>query len=113
MSVLKPAAVLGALALGLIASGARAEDQRIHVGDLSDPAQVAQFDRDLGRATTQLCGARWDHRFDRSGYSACVAAVHDEAMGLLTPIQRQQYAAGEAIRLADAGRGDHARQGRD
>lgn len=98
---------LTVLALAAFAGIARAEDQPIQVGDLSQPAQAAAFERSLARATTNLCGSRWDHLFQRNAYRECVAAVHEEALGLLSPTQREQYAAATATGAVRVASADH------
>jgi len=98
------AAGLAALTLLAVGGVAKAQDQRIEVGDLSQPAQLAAFNHSLDRAVTNLCGSRWDNISRMSAYRACAAAVREEALDQLSPVHRQQFAAATnpGLRLASS-----------
>jgi UrcA family protein len=102
-------ATLAALTLSTVCASAHAQDVRIAVSDLSQPAQHAAFDRDVAKAVAHFCGDRLEHvgsLADRSSYEGCAGAVRAEAMDQLSSVQREQYAAGSvgALRLASSGK---------
>ncbi len=99
-------AALAALSIFALAGAARAEDQHILAGDLSQPAGVASFHHQLAKATDALCGDRFENMFHKDRYQACVEGVRDEAVAQLPTESRQELAAAEAaqpMRLAKAG----------
>ncbi len=105
------AAGLAALSALTLSGAAQAQDQAVHitVGDLSQPAGVAVFHRQLAEAVDTLCGDRWQtHLVNQSGHDACAAAVRDEAVAQLTPENRQELAQAEGVdskmQVAKAGR---------
>lgn len=95
------AAVVVPAALGL-AGAAFAQEVHIGVGDLSQPAQAAAFDRGLAAATRSICSnLEFDAQY-RSRYAACAQSIRDEAMLQLRPEQRAELAAYETedVKLA-------------
>ena len=79
---------LAAMPLVALARGAHAQGVTIRVGDLSNPAAAAAFDRQVEHAANKLCADRAIDGLSR--LAACHNAVRAEAMDKLGSAQRTQ-----------------------
>ncbi len=74
----------------LVAAGAQAQAQRIHVGDLSQAQGAHAFEAQVAAAARNLCSGY--SQADLARRDACVAAVREEAVAQLSSTQRAELA---------------------
>jgi UrcA family protein len=85
-----------------LAGAAHAQEVRVRVGDLSQPAGAASFARHVETAASAIC-ATYVRPIEAAGrMAACKQAVRDEASAQLSAAQRQQVASASARSLASA-----------
>ena len=80
-----------------LAGAAQAQDVRVHVGDLSQPADAARFNRHLDFAANTLCASFVRPIDGARRVAACKEAVREEAMDKLSADQRVQLAAATPV----------------
>jgi len=95
------AIVLAASALTL-AGAAQAQEQRIAVGDLSQPGQAQLFMHRLDATARQMCDFYANSADRPSRVAACKDAVRAEALDQLPQLQRAQLVAhaNDGLRMA-------------
>jgi len=82
------AIVLAAASVAAMAGAAQAEDQRVAVGDLSQPAQARTFMHRLDNTARIMCDD-YPNSASRAGrVAACKDAIHQEAFDQLSQVQR-------------------------
>jgi UrcA family protein len=86
-----------------LAGAAHAQDIKVQVGDLSQPAAAARFERHLDVAAKAICASYVRPIDGATRAAACKQAVRAEAMDKLSAAQREQLAAAiPAISVASA-----------
>lgn len=95
------AVVMTALPIMLLSTAAQAEEQHIKVGNLSQAADVAAFNRGVERAASEICIYPLD-TLHSANMAKCVEAVREEALDQLNAHQREEIAAYDkgGVRLA-------------
>ena len=86
------AIVMTALPIVLLSTAAQAEEQHIKVGNLTQAAGVAAFNRGVERAAREICIYPLDTQ-QSVHFSNCTQAVRQEALEQLNAQQRQDIAA--------------------
>jgi len=96
------AIVLAAASAAALAGVAQAEDQRIAVGDLSQPGQAQAFMQHLDHVANSMCDFYAPDAARPAHVAACKAAVRDEALDQLPQLQRAQLVAhaNDGLRMA-------------
>ena len=87
------ALALAALPLVAVPFAAHAQDEyRIRVGDLTQPAQAAAFNRQIDALAGKMCANYQPGTFALHDEDSCKQQVRDEAMSQLTRNQRIEFA---------------------
>jgi len=96
------AITLAAVSVAALAGAAQAEDQRIAVGDLSQPGQAQAFTHRLDAVARSMCDSYAFDATRAAKVAACKAAVREEALEQLPAAQRAQLIAhaNDGMRLA-------------
>ena len=87
------ALILAAASVTALAGAARAEEQRIAVGDLSQADAAHAFAHRLDAAARTMCDFYANDASRPAKVAACKVAVRQEALEQLTPVQRAQLQA--------------------
>ena len=97
------AIVMTALPIMLLSTAAQAGEQHIKVGNLSQAADVAAFNRGVERAAREICVYPLDTQHSVN-VANCTQAVREEAMDQLNAHQREEVAAFDkgAVQVAGA-----------
>jgi UrcA family protein len=96
------AIVLATASVAILAGAAQAEDQRIAVGDLSQPGQAQAFMHRLDVTARSMCDFYADSASRPAQVAACKDAVRAEALDQLPQTQRAQLIAhaNDGMRMA-------------
>jgi UrcA family protein len=96
------AIVLAAASVAALAGAAQAEEQRIAVGDLSQPGQAHAFMQRLDATARSMCDFYADSAARPAQVAACKDAVRAEALDQLPQAERTQLIAhaNDGMRLA-------------
>ena len=102
------AIVMTALPIMLLSTAAQAEEQHIKIGNLSQAADVAAFNRGVQRAASEICIYPLD-TLHSVNMAKCVQAVREEALDQLNAHQREEIAAFDkgAVQVAGAPSSKH------
>jgi UrcA family protein len=96
------ALVLAAASVAALAGGAQAQEQRIPVGDLSQPGQAQAFMHRLDLTAKTMCDFYANSASRPAQVAACKDAVRAEALDQLPKTQRAQLIAhaNDGMRMA-------------
>jgi UrcA family protein len=96
------AIVLAAASVTVLAGGAQAQEQRIAVGDLSQPGQAQAFMHQLDVTARAMCDFYAPSASRPAQVAACKDAIRSEALDQLPRTQRAQLIAraNDSMRMA-------------
>jgi UrcA family protein len=100
------AIAVAAASAAALAGAAQAEEQRIAVGDLSQPGQAQAFMHKLDVTARAMCDFYADSADRSAQVAACKDAVRAEALDQLPRLQRTQLIAhaNDGMRMAEQSR---------
>ena len=98
--------ILATASIAALAGAARAEEQRIAVGDLSQPGQAHAFMQRLDATAQTMCDFYADSASRPAQIAACKSAVRQEAIEQLPQTQRTLLVAhaNDGLRMASQDR---------